>query len=151
MSQSYILDTNVLLALIRGNALGRSIDSAFGLRANLQRHVVSIVSQAELSVLADRRSWESAKQDAIQTMFESLVVLPVDGKALIDAYVEISRADAEWPEGARNMGKNDIWIAATARHTGLPLLTTDKDFRFLHGNHIEVFWIDPEQNATLIN
>ena len=57
MNQSYVLDTNVLLALIRGNALGKSIDDAYGLSSNLQRHVVSIVSQAELCVLADRNKW----------------------------------------------------------------------------------------------
>jgi len=57
LNQSYVLDTNVLLALIRGNALGKSIDDAYGLSSNLQRHVVSIVSQAELCVLADRNKW----------------------------------------------------------------------------------------------
>lgn len=151
MSQSYVLDTNVLLALIRGKALGLSIDKAFGLRANLQRHVVSVVSQAELWVLADNNSWSGAKRDSVRTMFENLVVLPVDGQALIDAYVEISRADANWPEGARNMGKNDIWIAATARHTGLPMLTTDKDFRFLDGGLLQVFWIDPVETKPSVN
>jgi len=45
------------MALIRGNALGRQIDEAYGLRASLQRHVVSIVSQAEIWVIADRREW----------------------------------------------------------------------------------------------
>jgi len=81
----------------------------------------------------------------------NLVVLSVDGQALIDAYVQVSRADANWPEGARNMGKNDIWIAATAVNAGLPLLTTDKDCRFLHGNLLQVLWIDPELKNHSIN
>src|ERR1700691_5771887 len=93
LKQSYVLDTNILLALIRGKALGESIDSAYGLRANLQRHVVSIASQAELLVLADRNNWAQAKRDAVNLMFENLVVLPIDGQALVDAYVEVSRAD----------------------------------------------------------
>jgi tRNA(fMet)-specific endonuclease VapC len=84
-------------------------------------------------------------------MFDNLVVLSVDGQALIDAYVQVSRADANWPEGARNMGKNDIWIAATAVNAGLPLLTTDKDFRFLHDNLLQVLWIDPELKNHSIN
>ena len=139
------------MALIRGNALGESIDAAYGLRSNLQRHVVSIVSQAELWVLADRYHWSDAKRDALKLMFDNLVVLSVDGQALIDAYVQVSRADANWPEGARNMGKNDIWIAATAVNAGLPLLTTDKDFRFLHDNLLQVLWIDPELKNHSIN
>ena len=84
-------------------------------------------------------------------MFENLVVLPIDGQALVDAYVEVSRADMGWHEGPRNMGKNDIWIAATAVSSGLPLLTTDKDFRFLHGNLAQVLWIDPDQRSETIH
>ncbi len=151
MKQSYVLDTNILLALIRGKALGESIDSAFGLRANLQRHVVSIASQAELLVLADRNKWAQAKRDAVNVMFQHLVVLPIDGEALLDAYVQVSRTDMTWHEGPRNMGKNDIWIAATAISTGLPLLTTDKDFAFLNGNFMQVLLIDPEQKSETIH
>jgi len=42
------------------------------------------------------------------------------------------------------MGKNDLWIAATALHTGLPLLTTDKDFLFLNKNLLNILWVDPD-------
>ena len=151
MKPSYVLDTNILLALIRGKALGTSIDTAYGLRANLQRHVVSIVSQAELLVLADRNNWAQAKRDAVRLIFDNLVVLPVDGEALLQAYSEVSRADMVWPEGPRNMGKNDIWIAATAVSAGLPLLTTDKDFRFLDGGFVQVLWIDPNEKPDVVN
>lgn len=150
MKQSYVLDTNVLLALIRGNALGTAIDAAYGLRAHLQRHIVSIASQAEIWVLADKNSWGNAKRDALHIMFEHLVVLPIDGQALVDAYVKISEADRNWPKGARNMGKNDLWIASTALHTGLALLTTDQDFVFLNNNPIQVLWIDPNQGSSLV-
>jgi tRNA(fMet)-specific endonuclease VapC len=39
---------------------------------------------------------------------------------------------------ARNMGKNDLWIAATAFLFGLTLVTTDHDFDHLHPDFIEV-------------
>ena len=41
------------------------------------------------------------------------------------------------------MGKNDIWIAATALYANMPLLTTDKDFKFLDGGLLQVRWVDP--------
>ena len=151
MKQSYVLDTNILLALIRGKTLGESIDSAYDLKANLQRHVVSIASQAELFVLADRNKWAQAKRDAVNFMFQNLVVLPIDGEALLNAYVKVARADAAWQKGSRNMGKNDIWIAATAVSSGLPLLTTDKDFTFLHGIFMQVLWIDSDQRSEIIH
>lgn len=132
------------MALIRGNALGKQIDSAYGLRASLQRHVVSIASQAEVNVLADRHSWGEGKREALGAMFEQLVVVAIDGQAILDAYVKISAADSNWPKGPRNMGKNDVWIAATALYTGLPLLTTDKDFLFLDNNPLKVLWVNPD-------
>ncbi len=150
MRPSYVLDTNVLLALVRGNALGASIDAAYGLRANLQRHVVSIASLAEMWVLADRNAWGDAKRNALRIMFEQLVVIPIEGQALVDAYVQISAADKGWPEGSRNMGKNDLWIASTALVTGFAVLTTDPDFKFLSNNPIQVLWIDPNQESKVI-
>ncbi|MEJ7608675.1 MAG: hypothetical protein WKF37_20995, partial [Bryobacteraceae bacterium] len=59
--QSYLLDTNILLGLLRGKALGERIDRAFGLKASLHRHAISIVTQAELSVIADRHDWGPEK------------------------------------------------------------------------------------------
>ncbi|HTU48716.1 MAG TPA: PIN domain-containing protein [Bryobacteraceae bacterium] len=143
MSQSYVLDTSVLLALIRGKALGTYIDRVFGLRAGLHRQVVSVVTHAELLVLADRGQWGSEKRSTLERALENLVVIPIDGASLLQAYVSISAADRAAAGGTRNMGKNDIWIAATALHTELPLLTTDKDFRFLQDNPLQVMWIDP--------
>lgn len=143
MSQSYLLDTSVLLALIRGKALGTHIDQAFGLRASLHRQVVSIVTQAELLVIADVRQWGSEKRATLERALDNLVVIPIDGASLLQAYVSVSAAGRNAVGGARNMGKNDIWIAATALHTELPLLTTDKDFRFLHDDLLQVMWIDP--------
>ena len=37
------------------------------------------------------------------------------------------------PKPARRMGKNDLWIAATAHASGATLLSTDRDFQQLDG------------------
>ena len=39
---------------------------------------------------------------------------------------------------SRNMGKNDLWIAATAAVTQSKLLTTDGDFDHLNGSFIDL-------------
>lgn len=36
------------------------------------------------------------------------------------------------------MGKNDLWIAATASILGAKLLTTDNDFEHLNGKYLEI-------------
>ena len=46
-------------------------------------------------------------------------------------------------EGAQPLGKNDLWIAATAHVTGATLLTTDKDFDHLAGQFLKREWVDP--------
>jgi len=40
------------------------------------------------------------------------------------------------------MGKNDLWIAATASVLGIKLLTTDSDFEHLRGLYINIEDID---------
>ena len=42
------------------------------------------------------------------------------------------------------MGKNDIWIAATASTFNLTLVTTDKDFDHLKGDYINLEQINIE-------
>ncbi len=123
MSDSYLLDTNVLLHLIRGKELGTKIDQAFALKSSMHRQVVSIVTQAELWAMADRNNWGTAKQAALQHALDSLVIIPVDSRDLAHSVRDhFSRADFAAGKGARNMGKNDIWIAATALYTQLPVL-----------------------------
>lgn len=42
------------------------------------------------------------------------------------------------------MGKNDLWIAATAAAMGATLLTTDRDFDRLAPRFLSRIWIDPD-------
>ena len=78
MSDSYVLDTNVLLHLIRGKALGTKIDQALGLTSSMHRQVVSIVTQAELSVMADRKNWGTAKRAALQHALDNSAIIPIE-------------------------------------------------------------------------
>jgi len=43
---------------------------------------------------------------------------------------------------SRNMGKNDLWIAATAHVSNAILLTTDRDFDHLNGVYFEAAKIE---------
>lgn len=151
MSQSYVLDTSALLNLIRGHDLGKSIDRAFGLRAAFHRHIVSIVSHGELRVLAARNQWGDQKLDALTLALQELVTVNLDNTALIDAYVRVEESCRNSPGGERKMGQNDMWIAATALHAGLPLITTDKDFNHLDSRLIQVHWIDPDSGKTTVH
>lgn len=45
-------------------------------------------------------------------------------------------------ESSRNIGKNDLWIAATASVLNIPLITTDKDFLHLDKIFLKLEYFD---------
>jgi tRNA(fMet)-specific endonuclease VapC len=143
VKRSYCLDTNIVLLLLRGKELGRSIDQAFGLSTAPYLHTLSIVTHAELRVLGDRNGWQDKKWLALDKALQEFVTIDVAGGEMVEAYRKIERANASFAGGHQVMGKNDIWIAATAMVTGLAVLTTDRDFNHLNGSLLEVRYIDP--------
>lgn len=147
MSPLYLLDTNVILALVRGKALGKYIEATFGLIPGNRRPLISVVTHGEMRVLASRNGWGTAKLDALQNALDALVTVDINIAAVIDAYVEIDVYSQQHPAGDRNMGKNDLWIAACAKASGATLLTTDKDFDHLNPTLLTVQYIDPQLNG----
>ena len=144
MSDLYLLDTNVILALVRAKELGQHIDERFGLRSSSQRPLVSVVSLGEAQVLARRNGWGEPKLAALENALDNLIVVDINHRAVIDAYVELDLHSQAHREGARNMGKNDLWIAACAKAAGAVLLTTDKDFDHLIPDYVAGVVIDPK-------
>jgi tRNA(fMet)-specific endonuclease VapC len=142
--RNYCLDTNIILVLLRGKELGRSIDQTFGLSSAPYLHTVSIVTHGELRVLCDRNGWEGARRLALDKALREFVTVDIAGSEIVEAYRRIEEANAAIPMGHQNMGKNDVWIAATAMVTALPVLTTDKDFNHLNGNLLDVHYFDPQ-------
>ncbi len=144
MTRNYCLDTNIILLLLRGKELGKSIDQTFGLSTAPHLHTISIVTHGELRVLCDRHGWEGARRLALDKALLEFVTVDIAGSQIVEAYRRVEEANAAIPTGHQNMGKNDIWIAATGMVTGLPMLTTDKDFNHLNGNLLDVHYVDPQ-------
>jgi predicted nucleic acid-binding protein len=140
----YLLDTNVLLFLARGGRLGQDIDERFGLRTARQRPLVCVVSHGEVWVLARRNGWGEAKRAALRNLVDNVVTVDINHPRVIDAYVELDLVSQAHRDGARNIGKNDLWIAAAARAAGATLLTTDNDFDHLIPDHLAGVVIDPK-------
>jgi predicted nucleic acid-binding protein len=94
--------------------------------------------------MSDRNGWEGAKRLALDRALLEFVTVDIAGSRIVEAYRRVAEANAAIPTGHHNMGKNDIWIAATGIVTGLPMLTTDKDFNHLNGNLLDVHYFDPQ-------
>src|ERR1019366_4150966 len=96
----YLLDTSILLHLIRGKDLGRYINITFDLANAVHRPLVSIVTHGEIWALADRHEWGTDKRAALTKMLDSLVTITLDDQAILDAYVYMDRACRSMPGGA---------------------------------------------------
>ena len=137
----FLLDTNVLVALIRGKALGAWIDAQYQLRAAAERPVVCVVTVGEIRSLARQFKWGEDKRKALNKIVEELVIVDIHSEDMLAAYEEI---DSDGVLAGQKIGKNDIWIAAASRVTQRSLLTTDTDFLKDHlKKHIKVIYVDP--------
>jgi tRNA(fMet)-specific endonuclease VapC len=140
----YLLDTNVVLALVRQNDLGRFLDATFGVSVNAHQFYVAIVTVGELYALANKFRWGPARRAALALQLTPFIVENLD-RRMVPAYADI---DAASEAVGRRMGKNDLWVAATARTLDATLLTTDTDFDHLHGPWIDREWVDPTSKPT---
>lgn len=88
-------------------------------------------------------------------MVDSVSVIPLQSGDLIDRYAEIDAysqnelSGREMEDSDRNMGKNDVWIAATASVVDGTLITTDDDFGHLDGEFLDRIYVDPDAEYDL--
>lgn len=142
---TYLLDTNVLVALIRAGKLGKHIEQAYQLSAQPFKPLISVVTIGEMMKLAKDFMWGEKKVAQLQGLLAKLVCVDINRSEILDAYAEISHITE------KEVGKkpqNDYWIAATAKVTGAVLLTTDADFDHLHEKYIRRIFIDEGQGKT---
>jgi predicted nucleic acid-binding protein len=150
MAETYVLDTNILVGYIRDAPYSRFIDDKFAPFEGDNFALVSIVTHGELFSLAYQLGWGKKKRAHLRSQLSEVSVLNIDYTEIIDCYAEIDAYSQGKLKGkplgtsSRNMGKNDLWIAATASVTEASLLTTDKDFNHLDGEYLDVQYVDPD-------
>jgi tRNA(fMet)-specific endonuclease VapC len=140
----YLLDTDILLFLLRGKELGEYITRTYRLGEVLKRPLISIVSHGELWAMAKRNAWGEKRRDALAAILDQMVTIDLNNPAILDGYVAVDQANLSVPRGARQLSNNDMWIAATALAARALLLTSDKDFLHLHPDVCFVEYIDPQ-------
>lgn len=135
-----ILDTNILLAYVRGKELYKKIEAPFSLTTSRTASLISIVSDGELRALALQFAWGVARMREVERQLSYCTPIPLPFSNIVETYAEI---DDYSKRNGVPMGKNDPWIAATAAVMGARLLTTDKDFDHLDDVYLERDWLDP--------
>jgi tRNA(fMet)-specific endonuclease VapC len=122
-----LLDTNIILQ----NQIRRGIKVP-------PDSFLSIITVGELESLALQLNWGYQKQTALNLLLSSVPLIDIDSTVakhygFVDAYSQGKLLTNPLPSGmsARNMGMNDLWIAATALYYDIELHSTDSDFDHL--------------------
>lgn len=144
----YIFDTNIILHVMRNSETWKKVDTQFNFNNPQNKIYISIVSEAEIYSLARQLNWANPKIEQLEKILSNWTTLYIN-KSLVRHYVEIDTySQGKHPTiklpknmSARNMGKNDIWIAATTILADAELLTTDKDFDHLDNQFLKVHYI----------
>ena len=140
----YLFDTNILLLYLRDDAKAKKLDQNIAPLETIHRQIISAVTLGELRSLSLRNNWGIHRSSKLQKLLSQFIVVNINAEDIIQRYAEIDTFSQDKlknkPLGmsARNMGKNDIWIAATASVIEARLITADKDFDHLDKHFLEL-------------
>ena len=143
MMKRVLLDTGMLVGLMRQAPWALNVDTDLGLSDPKKLAFTSVVCKGEMLALAEKRGWGVGKRERMESVLNRFPTIGINRPAILSAYALIdawtrgtvvrSPGNTPPPKPAIPMAKNDLWVAATA-HAGQALLvSTDGDFRHLHG------------------
>lgn len=141
---NYILDTNLVLIYLRANNLTQKIENDLQLLSDDNNLVISVVTVGELKAISKKNKWGKRRVTELANSLADFLIADIKTNKILDKYAEIDAFSQGKLEGqksnssARNMGKNDLWIAATASVQNMTLLTTDKDFEHLKDKYLKL-------------
>ncbi len=141
----YLLDTGILIHYVRQSHLYQTIETTEKLTEQDCIPFISVVTMGEILSFGIQHNWGKPKLQALKTLFNKLVVLDINSNddKLLEAYSEIdsySKNKLIHNKLGRSitMGKNDLWIASSARVANATLLTIDGDFDHLNGSYLSI-------------
>ncbi len=136
----YLLDTNILVHYARRDRTQQQIEAQYRLMMVPDPPLICYVTEAEIRSLARQFGWGPNRISQMEFFLTLLRRVPIENDAIVVAYVEIDFYSLGL---GRDMGKNDLWIAAVAHVTGATLLTTDRDFNHLDGIFLQRIYVGP--------
>ncbi|MFK7947397.1 MAG: PIN domain-containing protein [Saprospiraceae bacterium] len=134
---NYVFDINIILSYLSDDNVRRKVDSLYNPLDKKHTVILSIVTVREIKSMAQRNSWGYRRINAVERLIKKFLIIDVSSEPMLNIYADIetfSQGKHETKKlntSARNMGKNDLWIAATTFITKSKLITMDKDFTHL--------------------
>ena len=132
----YLLDTNHCSKILSGHSgISRKLKSLGDVLV-----ATCVVVRGELVYMAEKSANPSDNRETVAHFLDDIEVFPIDEKtanvygklkaALVARFGPREKAKLRRIDIARlGFRENDIWIAATAIHHGLTIVTADSDFR----------------------
>lgn len=144
-----ILDTSIIVHILKKSSVAERAINELNLDDSNTVPIISSVTKGELLSFAKQRQWGDKRTELLDKFLQSIVFIDVsfNSKDLQSEYANIdafSKRKITGPDGvllrgsAIKMGKNDLWIAATASVLKAPLVTTDNDFNHLENTFISI-------------
>ena len=149
---NYLLDTNILLTYVRDKTARIRIENTYQFFGKSNKPIISVVTVGELKSIAKRNYWGLRKLALLDAILSQLIIIGINAEDIIEKYAEIDTYSQGKLKNnpllttARNMGKNDLWIAATASVTNATLITTDKDFKHLDKTYLKLITVKLTNN-----
>ncbi|HEX5164557.1 MAG TPA: PIN domain-containing protein [Thermomicrobiales bacterium] len=117
MPESYVIDTDVVSYLFRGDTRAEHYRALLGESVR----VVSFVTLAEVNYWAVSRGWGSTRRRELDDYLDQFVVVFSDG----DLCEIWARVVHQARRNGRPILPSDAWIAATAISLNVPLITNN--------------------------
>lgn len=144
-----ILDTNILIHLLRSDSCGTEIERQFSLTSRISRPLISLMTRGEILAFAKKCNWGDRKLTSLDALLQHLVIVNPQQGSIVQTYASIDHYSEKVCKPARPLGQNDMWIAATAAETKAWLLTTDGDFDHLTPNFIRRIKCDSHTGSEI--
>ena len=144
---NYVLDTNIVLVYLKDEQFKATIETQYEVFSEGNSPIISVVTIGEIRSIALQNNWGAKRIAYVEQFLKEFIVIDVRYNDLLNAYAEIDAFSqgklARKPLGtsSRNMGKNDLWIAATAHIMNARLITMDKDFQHLDGEYFDLVYL----------
>lgn len=154
-----VLDSCILVHYLTKNTIAEQIEKDLNITSTDCVPVISSVTKGELISFAKQRNWGKNKLDTLNALLNNAIIVDIASKdmdlmnhyAFIDSFSKrkITGTDGQLLNGsAVKMGKNDLWIAATAKVIDAPLVTTDKDFLHLKDSVLDLRFYEIENDIV---
>lgn len=148
---NFLFDTNILVHYIRKPEVLSDFERKYQPFSNKNVVLISIVTVAEIKSLAIQFRWGKKKKLQLEGLLGYFLKVPIQTESQINVYAEIDAYSKHkdtvrtYPDGYSSitLGKNDLWIAATAHITDSKLVTTDGDFDHLNGVFVDLIKLNP--------